>query len=44
MSYKVVISKNKITGIEEPFVTGPTDAVPYSLLTDLSNVIAKMVI
>lgn len=39
MSYKVVISKNKITGIEEPFVTGPTDAVPYSLLTDLSNTV-----
>jgi hypothetical protein len=36
MSYSVIISKNKITGLEEGAVTQPKDAVPYSLFQDLS--------
>src|SRR6056300_741511 len=36
MSYSVIISKNKITGLEKGAVTQPKDAVPYSLFLDLS--------
>ena len=36
MSYSVIISKNKITGLEEANCTQPKDAVPLSLFQDLS--------
>jgi len=40
MSQKVTITKNKINGLLESQVTQPTDAVPLSMLNDLSGSIA----
>ena len=39
MSYSVIISNKKITGLEEAVVTQPKDAVPLSMLQDLSAVV-----
>ena len=39
MSYSVIISNKKITGLEEAVVTQPNDAVTLSMLQDLSAVV-----
>ena len=39
MSYSVIISNKKITGLEQAVVTQPKDAVPLSMLQDLSAVV-----